>query len=467
MNKQKQLFKYIFLDIVSAIVSWALFILFRAIAFDKISPEDIGDYALHYNFAIIFLFIPLYWFAVHYISGYYNQVLRKSRLSELFTTIISSFFGCLVLFFFLLMKDRETYDYYISFFVLLILHFLFTYAGRVIITQAATKNTHNRIWGFNTLIIGTGKNALSIAYELDQMKQSLGNNIIGFVATESNHTKVDQERILGTLNDLEKIIEERKIKEIIVAVDKSESNLIFNILGRSYQHDVEVKTIPSLHEIIHGGIRMSTIYAMPLISLSQNDMPYWQQNIKRIFDIFTSIFVLIFMSPLFLLIALKVKLSSPGPVFYKQERIGKHGKPFKMIKFRTMKVDSEVEIPLLATVNDERVTSFGKILRKYRLDELPQFYNVLKGNMSIVGYRPERQYFIDRIVKKAPHYYLLQRISPGITSWGMVKYGYANSVDKMVERLEYDIIYIENLSLMIDLKILIYTFKIIFNGRGI
>ena len=160
-------------------------------------------------------------------------------------------------------------------------------------------------------------------------------------------------------------------------------------------------------------------------------------------------------------------MSSSGPVFYVQERIGKRGKPFNMIKFRTMLQNSEAETPLLTSEDDERVTPFGKILRKYRLDELPQFWNVLKGDMSIVGYRPERQFFIDQIVQQAPHYYLLQKIRPGITSWGMVKYGYADSVDKMAERLEYDIIYIENLSLTIDLKIIIYTFKIIFTGKGI
>ena len=468
MNQKKQLTKYIVSDTVSAIIAWFLFFLFRRVVFENVLLKEAFTSLSSLNLHILFLFIPGFWLFVNYFSGYYTCVFRKSRLSEFFTTLIFSFFGCLVIFFLLLFDGRATtYNYYISFFVLFGLHFLFTYIGRISITQHATKKIHHRVWALNTLIIGTGGNAKSIVGELNAMKQSMGNRIVGFISTDNNNVKVDNEMVLGTLNDLDSIIINQKIKEIIIAVDNSQSELVFNILGKSYKYNVEVKTIPSLHEIINGNIHMSTIYAMPLVSLSANGMPYWQRNVKRILDIFFSVFFMITLFPVFLFIAIKVKLSSPGSIFYTQERIGKHGKPFNIIKFRTMIEDSESTIPLLTSEDDERVTPFGKILRKYRLDELPQFWNVLKGDMSIVGYRPERQFFIDQIVEQAPHYYLLQKIHPGITSWGMVKYGYADNVDKMAERLEYDIIYIENLSLTIDLKIIIYTFKIIFTGRGI
>jgi len=468
MNKNKQLAKYILSDMVSAIIVWFLFYFFRIMTFDHVPLKDVFAYLSKLNLYIPLLFIPVFWLLVSCFSGYYNHVFRKSRLSEFFTTLIFSFFGCLVLFFLLLFEGRATtYNYYISFFALFGLHFLFTYIGRLTITQHATRKIHNRAWALNTLIIGTGGNAKSIANELNAMKQSMGNKIIGFISTENNNVKVNKEMVLGTLDNLDSIIVEQKIQEIIIAVDNSQSELVFNMLGKSYKYNVEVKTIPSLHEIIKGNIRMSTIYAMPLVSLSANGMPYWQQNMKRMLDIFCSIFFMIILFPVFLFIAIKVKISSPGAVFYVQERIGKRGKPFNIIKFRTMQIDSESSTPMLTSEDDERITPFGKILRKYRLDELPQFLNVLKGDMSIVGYRPERQFFIDQIVEQAPHYYLLQKIRPGITSWGMVKYGYADSVDKMAERLEYDIIYIENLSLTIDLKIIIYTFKIIFTGRGI
>ena len=154
-------------------------------------------------------------------------------------------------------------------------------------------------------------------------------------------------------------------------------------------------------------------------------------------------------------------------VFFSQERIGYRGRPFRIYKFRTMYVDAEERGPLLASENDRRITPFGRVMRKYRLDELPQFWNVLKGDMSLVGPRPERKYFIDRIVRKAPYYYLLHNVRPGITSLGMVKYGYAENVEQMVERLKYDILYYENMSLLLDLTILIYTVKTVFTGKGI
>jgi lipopolysaccharide/colanic/teichoic acid biosynthesis glycosyltransferase len=192
----------------------------------------------------------------------------------------------------------------------------------------------------------------------------------------------------------------------------------------------------------------------------------WQRITKRIFDVVASLMVIIIFSPLYIFTAIMVKMSSPGPVFYRQERIGKHGVPFNMLKFRSMYVDSESAGPQLSKDNDPRITPWGRFMRKTRLDEIPQFFTVLKGDMSIVGYRPERQFYIDQIVQRVPHYLMLLKIKPGITSWGEVKFGYASNVDEMVERLKYDILYIENMNLAIDIKILIYTVLIVVQGRG-
>ena len=195
-------------------------------------------------------------------------------------------------------------------------------------------------------------------------------------------------------------------------------------------------------------------------------MPEWQYSLKRIADIVVSILAMIILSPVYLATAIIVKCTSPGPVFYAQERIGYHGKPFKMHKFRSMYVDAEQAGPALSKDDDPRITPFGRFMRKVRLDEIPQFYNVLKGTMSLVGPRPERQFYIDQIVKRAPEYLLLQRVKPGITSWGQVKYGYASTVDEMVERLRYDLLYLDNMSITTDIKILLYTVIIILQGRG-
>ncbi|MGC9332312.1 MAG: sugar transferase, partial [Bacteroidales bacterium] len=227
-----------------------------------------------------------------------------------------------------------------------------------------------------------------------------------------------------------------------------------------------IKVLPDMYDILIGKVRMNQILGTPLIQVKKDIMPTWQLHTKRLMDIVVSFFALILLSPVYLFIAIGVKLSSKGPVIYTHERIGKNQKPFNIYKFRSMYTGAEKHGPSLSSKDDKRVTKFGRFLRKTRLDELPQFYNVIKGNMSLVGPRPERQYFIDQIVEKAPHYRMLHKVKPGITSWGQVKYGYAENVDQMIERLKYDILYIENISLAVDFKILIYTIITVLKSRG-
>ena len=218
---------------------------------------------------------------------------------------------------------------------------------------------------------------------------------------------------------------------------------------------------------IFGNVKMNAIFHTPLITITYGKLLPVQQIIKRAFDILFSLLAMILLSPVYLITAITIYTTSKGPIFYKQERIGYKGKPFYMHKFRSMYTDAEKDGPRLSNGDkDSRITPFGRFMRKVRLDEIPQFYNVLKGTMSLVGYRPERQYFIDRITEKAPEYKLLLRVKPGITSWGQVKFGYADTVEQMVERLKYDLLYMENISLATDIKILFYTFVIILQGRG-
>jgi exopolysaccharide biosynthesis polyprenyl glycosylphosphotransferase len=253
---------------------------------------------------------------------------------------------------------------------------------------------------------------------------------------------------------------------VIIALESSEHENIGKIMNALAPENVYVKIIPDMYDILSGQVKMTAIFGAPLIDISPRLMPDWQVSIKRGFDILISILVMTLFSPLFLVLALLVKFSSKGPVFYSHERIGRYGKPFRIIKFRSMYVDAEKDGPALSKEGDSRITPFGKFLRRSRLDELPQFYNVLIGEMSIVGPRPERQFFIDQITQRSPHYVYLHKVKPGITSWGQVKYGYAENVEQMIQRLKYDIIYIENMSLFVDFKILIYTVLIVLQGRG-
>lgn len=470
-NRKSQLTaQYILVDIAASLFAWFLFFVFRRLEIESSFIQEIQLFSPIYNFEKLLVGIPVFWVSIFWISGYYNEPFNRSRLTEFLQTLFCTFCGSVILFFVLLLNDPVVsyYDYYKSFVVLFLITFLVIYIARYAITSTVTYNVHNRIIGFNTIIIGTENNALNIYNQLQGLKRSTGHKIIGFVSLpEEVHTAVKADLILGDMPKIDLIIKSNNIEEVIVAIDSDDEKSLFKIINNLYKYNINIKFTPQLYDYLVGGITLSNIYAAPLVNVLANKMPYWQQNCKRLGDIFCSALFFIVGWPLMLYLALRVKRSSDGPIFYKQERIGLHGKPFNIIKFRTMYVSQKTDTPKLASENDSRITPFGKVMRKYRLDELPQFFNVLKGDMSLVGPRPEQKFFIDKIIEKAPYYSLVHKVKPGITSWGMVMYGYADTVDKMIERLKFDIIYLENISLKIDLKILIYTILTIVKGKGV
>lgn len=407
---------------------------------------------------------------MHYLSGAYKSVYLKSRFGEMVRSFTVSLLGSFFLLFVFILKNPQENNrqYYVEFFSILIPVFVCTTLIRLwIIHLAQTQLRKGQVY-FNTILIGSDSRAYLFYQDFQQNAADSGFRITAFFNTNGeahSNWPADVKQFQG-LDQLTAFIDNSGVEEVIITVDKQDRDLIIRILQKLSDREVNIKITPDMIDIISGALHTHNVMGTPLIDIHSGILPDWQQQIKRVMDVCLSLAGLIMLSPLMLYSMIRVAFSSPGPVLFRQERIGYKGRPFYMYKLRSMYVDAEKDGPRLSHDHDERITNWGKTMRKWRLDELPQLWNIIRGEMSLVGPRPERKFYIDQIVPLHPEYKFLFKVKPGITSWGMVKYGYASSVDEMIRRMPYDLLYVENVSLGLDIKIMFYSIRIILSGKG-
>lgn len=469
MNKRKEKLFLFFSDFISINLTWLAFYSIRVYSgwFDML-----GEPAFWSPMLIVYIF----WLSIYVFIGLYQPWFARSRFDELSTLFKVTFYGVIILFFLIFFDDNSSEPnskaYPINRSLILIywgLLYGFSSIGRLFIRFI---QRYLLIKGFgrkNTLIMGTGKQAKDIYIEIKDHR-GLGLDIIGFVDLEEKESEIKEIKdlpILGNLSNFDNLVQDNQVKEIIFALENHQNDMLIDIISKCENYNLELKIVPNLYEILSGQARTMQLYSVPLIDINTQIMPVWEQKAKRIMDIIVALMILAVSSPIVLAASIAIKINSKGPIFYMQERCGLNGKLFRVVKFRSMYTDAETKTgPVWSQRNDPRVTSVGKFMRKVRIDEIPQMWNVLKGEMSLIGPRPERLFFVEKLSQEIPYYKRRLRVKPGVTGWAQVKHKYDENVEDVKEKVKYDLFYIENMSLRMDMKILFRTVLVVLFGKG-
>lgn len=461
---------YVVTDVLTSSLAIVLFNLFRW----HITAYA-GSFSSFYTMSQVWggqIVFPILLMLTYWLSGYYNDVYRRSRAQEAISTIMSAIIGALIIFFLAVVNDApwQRTDVFQRILVAASIIFVCVYSGRYLVTRPVVRAVHDRNNMDAAVMIGTDKEAAALAERINSLRKGMGINVVSFVRITPDAPVDPRCNEIGVIdrNKVRRYCSDHAVTNLILTPRAMVEGLdLAEFMRLAYDINGGLLLSPDVNTVAFASGRQFNVLGEPLVCISTPSISSSTANIKRTIDIVASATALILLSPLFLVLAVGVKLDSTGPVFFRQKRLGLGGKPFNIIKFRSMICNAEPDGQARVTVdNDPRVTRFGRFLRKYRLDELPQFWNVLVGEMSLVGPRPERREFADKIAARVPLYPMLYQVRPGITSWGMVRYGYASSVEQMIERLRYDLIYLESISISTDVKILLHTVNTVLSGRG-
>ncbi|MBZ0200098.1 MAG: sugar transferase [Ignavibacteriaceae bacterium] len=451
-------------DFLAINLAWIVFFYFRV-------QTGLFELLVVPEFIIPMLVVYFYWLLIFTFVGMYRTWFAASRFDELSTLFKASFVGVFILFF-LIFVDDYAHNVASSTRILLFIYWglflAFVGFGRIFI-RSLQRNLLIKGYGRrNAIIVGFNPKAFEVHNELIE-HPALGLDVSGYVSlVEDDISKMyKNKKVIGHFSNISSIIDENNIKEVIIALEKENHEVLVELLARCEPKSIGLKIVPDLYEILSGQARTMQLYGIPLIDIMPELMPEWEKKLKRLMDILVSTIILILSFPLWFFTAIAIKSESKGPVFFSQERCGQNGSLFKMLKFRSMRHDAEkLTGPVWSQKDDPRITKVGKFIRKVRIDEIPQMINVLKGEMSLVGPRPERPFFVEKLAGEIPYYKRRLKVRPGVTGWAQVKHKYDETIEDVKIKLRYDLFYIENMSLRMDFKIIFRTIFVVLFGKG-